>query len=181
MLLLVYIHTAQAWKIYLATVGNRTYDLWNTSLGYCYCLILDNCYCPLNVGIIYFSPNEPIYFIASNITKSALVCHYTRTTIGCPSGLVIIVNSAFWGRRKKATCGYVSVQACGVNEIPMITKKLKKKCDYYGSCRLHASEFEPYLNHPCPSVRKYLEVNYTCAKGNFPPLLVARLCIFIFH
>ena len=32
MLLWVYIHTAQAWKIYLATVGNRTYDLWNTSL-----------------------------------------------------------------------------------------------------------------------------------------------------
>ncbi|CAB3985203.1 macrophage mannose receptor 1-like, partial [Paramuricea clavata] len=100
----------------------------------------------------------------SSITKSALVCHYTRTTIGCPSGSVINVNSAFWGRREKTTCTYVSVQPCGVKFIATITKNLKNKCDHFDSCDLHASELESYLNNPCPTVHKYLEVNYTCAK-----------------
>ena len=94
------------------------------------------------------------------------VCHYTRNTIGCPSGLVIKINSAFWGRRDKKTCTYVSVQPCGVKGIPVITKNLQKKCDHYVSCNLHASESESYLDHSCPTVHKYLQVNYTCTKGN---------------
>ena len=105
------------------------------------------------------------YFTAPSIAKTATACHYTRVTIGCPSGLVIKVNSALWGRREKTKCTYVSVQPCGVKDIPTTTKNLRKKCDNFESCYLHASEAETYLTNNCPTVHKYLEVNYTCTKG----------------
>ncbi|XP_028395191.1 uncharacterized protein LOC114519267 isoform X2 [Dendronephthya gigantea] len=94
----------------------------------------------------------------TSITKTALACHYTRITIGCPSDLVIKVNSAFWGRREKSKCTFISVKSCGED----VTNNLKKKCDHYENCKLHASETESYLNTICPSVHKYLEVNFTC-------------------
>lgn len=108
-------------------------------------------------------------FIVPYTEKSALLCHYTRQTIGCPAGFVIKINSAFWGRRKKTTCVYISVQSCGVKDIPTITKNLQDKCDGYPSCLLRASETESYLNDPCPTVHKYLDINYTCAEGKCSP------------
>ena len=104
--------------------------------------------------------------MVSNITKTAIACHYTRRTIGCPSGLTIKINSAFWGRRDKKKCTYVSVQPCGVKDIPKTTKSLQDKCDHFESCSLHASEAETYLDNYCPTVHKYLEVDYSCIKGN---------------
>lgn len=107
------------------------------------------------------------FCIVQQITKVQFICHYSKMTIGCPSGLVIRINSAFWGRREKGRCTYVSVKPCGVKDIPQTTKELKNKCDHYGDCLLHASETEPYLTNHCPSIHKYLEVNYTCVKGIF--------------
>ena len=104
--------------------------------------------------------------IVSDITKNVLACHYTRVTIGCPSGFAIKINAAFWGRRDKKKCIYISVQPCGVKDIDTITKNLQKKCDNSESCILHASEKETYLNNNCPTVSKYLEVDYNCTKGN---------------
>ena len=106
------------------------------------------------------------YFTAKSITKTATACHDTRITIGCPSSLVIKITSAIWGRREKDKCLYTRVNTCGDEDISTTTKNLQKKCDHFESCNFYASEAETYLNNNCSIFHNYLEVNYTCIKGN---------------
>ena len=104
-----------------------------------------------------------MFYLDNSFNKSVLVCPYNRITIGCPSGLIIKINSAYWGRREKKKCTYASVKPCGVD----VTKNLITRCDSSENCGLRASPTEPYLSNVCQNVHKYLEVDYACTTGNF--------------
>ena len=104
-----------------------------------------------------------MFSAVSGIPKFKRVCHYNTATIGCPAGLVLKIDKAFWGRVQKDLCHYVSVTNCGLQEISATTKKLQGMCDNAPSCKIHA--IETVLGNQCSSVSKYLEINYTCIVG----------------
>ena len=107
-----------------------------------------------------------LFTVAQTFTKFARACYYRHIRIICPLGSYINIDAAFWGRRNKHHCTYISMKhPCGVKDISTITQAIKNKCDYRGYCDLYASPTKPYLNDPCPTVNKYLEVNFTCVKG----------------
>ncbi|XP_028395163.1 uncharacterized protein LOC114519252 isoform X2 [Dendronephthya gigantea] len=92
--------------------------------------------------------------------KFTRVCQFSRATLSCPIGSVIKIDEAFWGRRRRDVCRYVSIINCGLDNIPEVTKKLREQCDGSSNCKVEASQNK--LLEICKGVKKYLEVNYTC-------------------
>ena len=132
----------------------------------CKCIYIAHiciCICVCVCKIIHSTDKKNLLLcLVSKAPKFQRICHYSRSVIGCPAGLVIKINSSFWGRRSRDVCRYISITNCGLDKIATTTKDIQHQCNRVERCELHASESETYLSNPCPGIRKYLEVNYSC-------------------
>ena len=101
----------------------------------------------------------------SSVTKTLLyldfleiVCENYSTFLGCASGKVINILSAFYGRRSTAYCptGDTSNTSCSVDAT--------KYARFYAQGRSVgiAQALSSLHGDPCPGISKYLQINYEC-------------------
>jgi hypothetical protein len=87
----------------------------------------------------------------------AQVCDFASPrTIACPSGQVIEVTGATYGRQVDATCPGPGGPCTASNVINTI----RARCNGQSSCPLDPTG----LADPCSGVRKYLEVRSSCVQ-----------------
>ena len=102
--------------------------------------------------------------------KYAFGCDGENVKLECPSELVINISTAFWGVKERLRCGsQQSFLGCGIKEIPTTTATLHKLCDHSRTCKVDARKYT--LGDPCPGIKKYLEVNYSCVKRKYQTLI----------
>lgn len=102
--------------------------------------------------------------------KFKRICQFSKSRLICPHGTTIRIDSAFWGRKRRDVCRYISIVDCGLNGVSNTTKKLKSICEGKQHCNIFASSHDNYYGNPCSGVFKYLEVNYTCAREGRRPI-----------
>ena len=97
--------------------------------------------------------------------------------MSCPSGKVISVISAFYGRKNATLCRNDD-DSLPVNtncEAPNTLSMVSQTCDVRSSCTIYTNSFDQFGADPCPDTTKYLQVEYTCynpGKEQFERLLL---------
>lgn len=89
--------------------------------------------------------------------------------MSCPTGKVISVISALYGRKNGTLCrggdddDDDSSHPLNTNcAAPNILSAVGKNCDGRSSCSIYTSSFDQFGPDPCPGTTKYLQVEYTC-------------------
>ena len=92
--------------------------------------------------------------------KVKTICEFTTGFISCPTHTVLSVTSAKYGRTSSSICGQISVTNCIVD----VASKVQSMCNGKSYCTLRPTN-ALFGNDPCPTVSKYLQVNFVCKKG----------------
>ncbi|GLV34932.1 Calcium-independent receptor for alpha-latrotoxin [Carabus blaptoides fortunei] len=96
-------------------------------------------------------------------TKYGLACENGPITLECPSGQVIDIISASYGRTNAHTCpnAAVSNQNCAADSTQFI---VSNSCNDKPKCTVYAS-YEIF-GDPCLGTYKYMDVRYKCVQSN---------------
>jgi len=106
-----------------------------------------------------------------SIYNRVVLCEGSRRSIKCPTGQVIHIYSANYGRRDRNTCPsqWIRTITCSARKSYNI---LQGQCHYKNSCMLHASNF--VYGDPCRGTYKYLSVSYRCMKPRHKDVVVCE-------
>lgn len=90
------------------------------------------------------------------------VCDLQQMRIGCPTGHVIVIESASYGRWSRVACGVSDKTACGAS----LLRPIQESCFGKQACTfdVRPSMVKP---EPCPGTNKYLNVTYECVTGKY--------------
>ena len=88
------------------------------------------------------------------------ICENNSDNVICPSGTIIHIDDAFYGRTDTIHCyspGQMKTTSCTTGRILIM-----QQCDFKPSCSLLASN--AVYDDPCVGTVKYIFVSYTCSK-----------------
>merc|ERR1712106_578269 len=117
----------------------------------------------------------------------AYACQGTKLNLSCPSGSVIKVVRANYGRFSVAICNDAGITDWSVNCMaPRSLRILQDRCNLEHECEILA-ESNNFGGDPCPDSPKYLEVYFGCFRETststtttpnpLPPWLTTRSTI----
>lgn len=98
------------------------------------------------------------------ILYDAQACEHDALNIKCPSGQLIEINRATYGRSDRTYCCPLtasSSQCANTNCYSNITSIVSAKCDGFNRCSFSAS-IGTFNYDPCFNTIKYTNVNYNC-------------------
>uniref|UniRef100_H2Y6S7 SUEL-type lectin domain-containing protein n=1 Tax=Ciona savignyi TaxID=51511 RepID=H2Y6S7_CIOSA len=101
------------------------------------------------------------------------ICEREEGDISCPSGYVINIQKAFYGRTDTAACpgGNVFTTSCSSSGSHAI---ITDACQGQQSCSLSASN--SVFGDPCVRTYKYIQVKYECTRPGNPVPRVKVVC-----
>ncbi|XP_057314772.1 SCO-spondin-like [Hydractinia symbiolongicarpus] len=100
-------------------------------------------------------------YMNSGFAKSTKrVCEHTTMHIICPSGQVIQIQRAMYGRYTISYCGWNIFQGRCNSHSSRSLHEVKLRCQNKRSCSVNA--VNGVFGDPCYGTRKYLEVDYSC-------------------
>nr|XP_026692634.1 L-rhamnose-binding lectin SML isoform X1 [Ciona intestinalis] len=102
-----------------------------------------------------------------------VICEGGSNRISCPTGYIINVLHAFYGRTDGTTCPHPSIlttscTAAGSSNI------INDVCDGQQYCSLSANN--QVFGDPCPGTYKYIKVEYKCTRPCYPVPFVKVIC-----
>ncbi|XP_033728270.1 multiple epidermal growth factor-like domains protein 6 isoform X2 [Pecten maximus] len=90
-----------------------------------------------------------------------IICERERYTIECPSGEVINIQEAFYGRKDQITCSGMNQPLTDTNcSSSVALERYRNLCNYKHICLVTASN--RVTGDPCPGTYKYARIRYTC-------------------
>ncbi|XP_078356209.1 uncharacterized protein LOC144641025 [Oculina patagonica] len=104
-----------------------------------------------------------VFGSAEEELRSVIICENHKANVNCPSGKIIDVLDANYGRLDRRTCIHVSmsdINCVSSNSLGIV----QNKCSCKTSCELLANNRE-FGGDPCAGTYKYLEVKYRCLKS----------------
>jgi len=122
-----------------------------------------------------------------NSMKTSYACQGSKLNLSCPSGFVIKIMRANYGRFSVAICNEAGTTDWSVNCMaPRSLRILQDRCNLEHECEI-AAESNNFGGDPCPDVPKYLEVYFGCFRETststtttpnpLPPWLTTRSTI----
>jgi len=97
-----------------------------------------------------------------NSMKTSYACQGSKLNLSCPSGFVIKIMRANYGRFSVAICNEEGITDWSVNCMaPRSLRILQDRCNLEHECEVPA-ESNNFGGDPCPGVPKYLEVYFGC-------------------
>merc|ERR1719206_366034 len=97
-----------------------------------------------------------------NSMKTSYACQGSKLNLSCPSGFVIKIMRANYGRFSVAICNEDGITDWSVNCMaPRSLRILQDRCNLEHECEVPA-ESNNFGGDPCPGVPKYLEVYFGC-------------------
>lgn len=122
-----------------------------------------------------------------NSMKTSYACQGSKLNLSCPSGFVIKIMRANYGRFSVAICNEEGITDWSVNCMaPRSLRILQDRCNLEHECEISA-ESNNFGGDPCPDVPKYLEVYFGCFRETststtttpnpLPPWLTTRSTI----
>merc|ERR1719189_3086727 len=97
-----------------------------------------------------------------NSMKTSYACQGSKLNLSCPSGFVIKIMRANYGRFSVAICNEEGITDWSVNCMaPRSLRILQDRCNLERECDISADS-ETFGLDPCPGVPKYLEVYFGC-------------------
>jgi len=122
-----------------------------------------------------------------NSMKTSYACQGSKLNLSCPSGFVIKIMRANYGRFSVAICNEAGITDWSVNCMaPRSLRILQDRCNLEHECEISA-ESNNFGGDPCPDVPKYLEVYFGCFRETststtttpnpLPPWLTTRSTI----
>ncbi|KAJ0037151.1 hypothetical protein NL108_016810 [Boleophthalmus pectinirostris] len=114
---------------------------------------------------------------ASVSTERAVTCDDSQNVhrLSCDLGVVVVVQSALYGRVDKLICseGRPAEQLTNTHcSLSGVKERIQTRCDGKSQCELNTDFFRS--SDPCVGTYKYLETNYTC----FPASEFYFICIY---
>merc|ERR1719483_647163 len=114
-----------------------------------------------------------------NSMKTSYACQGSKLNLSCPSGFVIKIMRANYGRFSVAICNEAGTTDWSVNCMaPRSLRILQDRCNLDHECEI-AAESNNFGGDPCPDVPKYLEVYFGCFRGKFSFVTLLCFCITI--
>jgi len=104
------------------------------------------------------------YTCIKSATIRKIICEERASTISCPVGTVIKIQSANYGRFLRSVCPHPAIRTTQCRSGASYSK-VSSRCNGIKSCRLVASN--RIYGDPCRGTYKYLDVLYTCVKFSF--------------
>lgn len=101
----------------------------------------------------------------SGLTLPEEFCHYETFKAQCPPEHVILIRSAFYGRKNLGRCVRMNFGFVGC--YSSVLYFLDDRCSGRESCKVEV--IEPSFDNirPCnDELKSYLEAEYTCIRGN---------------
>ncbi|XP_076816062.1 L-rhamnose-binding lectin CSL3-like [Clavelina lepadiformis] len=92
--------------------------------------------------------------------KTAIACENKNLKVSCPSGQVILVRGAFYGRDDSSTCPHSSIKTTDCKATKSYGL-VKSTCDNKNNCVLKPSN--SVFGDPCRGTYKYIKMTYFCA------------------
>jgi len=92
-------------------------------------------------------------------------CQDNEVLIACPTGDVVSVKSAFYGRKDLNICAAHPSEIKNKNCESNPLKEVQTRCNKQETCRLAVDE--SVFEDPCPDTSKYLQVDFECVKHLF--------------
>ena len=116
--------------------------------------------CSLYTTICWGDCSKRYYFILDLLIVSAVktACEHDTMHISCPTGSIVHVISAFYGRLDRTTCPHSAMQTTSCT-LPGITDTVRAICQDKAACDVSG----PFTN-PCANTYKYLKVTYECRR-----------------
>jgi hypothetical protein len=105
----------------------------------------------------------------ASLGQSLKVCDYRQSTISCPAGFVLQIQTAFYGRRDNSTCSSIAT-ALGFPPVSLslttcsfanVLAQAKTWCDGKSSCTIPPTG--AWTSDPCVGIFKYTDIFYLCA------------------
>ena len=101
---------------------------------------------------------------------SMVICRNEVQRLQCENYEGIFIQDAFWGRSSSVICQKDKLddkcsdtETCIPEDTKKITKRVEEACHGFQDCWLLASPiFFRFDEEDCPTVCKYLQVNYAC-------------------
>jgi hypothetical protein len=104
------------------------------------------------------------------VTKRSTACEKRSSpllSLSCPSGFLIQVTGAMYGRVQHDICRGNSQGLRGSCVAESSLSVVSERCNLRRSCSIEASNNN--FGDPCFGIEKYLEVDYTCIPANAVP------------
>lgn len=122
---------------------------------------------------------------AASLGQSLKVCDYRQSTISCPAGFALQIQTAFYGRRDTSTCSSIastlgfppvswSLTTCSFANA---LTQAKTWCDGKPSCTIPPTGAWP--SDPCVGTFKYTDVFYLCVSTSGETPLSLRLLLAV--
>ena len=92
--------------------------------------------------------------------ETTTVCEDDRGSLSCPSGQVLYVYYATYGRDNRTTCSNLPVDITDCETETFVFGRVRTLCSGRQDC--HLSPETPGLGNPCPGTSKYLTVYHAC-------------------
>ena len=129
-------------------------------------------------GAEYLSVPEPL---TGDQYETHYACEDSRLNITCGPGLHLNIIRANYGRFSIAICNNHGNTDWSVNCMsPRTLRVIRARCQ--GGAHCHVPVDSTIFGDPCPGTYKYIEVHYSCDKGNnnhsalsFLRMILARL------
>ena len=100
-------------------------------------------------------------FDVSESPLTSIACRNTNLEITCPSGQLIILASADFGRGDNTTCFQTGSSSASTNCHSDVLSKIAPDCNGKNACIFNVYNSE--LGNPCSGTREYLNVSFVCA------------------
>ncbi|XP_046639214.1 rhamnose-binding lectin-like [Daphnia pulicaria] len=117
---------------------------------------------PCRTIVKYLQINYHCETLIPSAIKESFTCEWQSKTLTCPSGQIIIVDYANYGRTTHPVCVMDPVRdgpnTCG---NPSHTSVVASLCIGQSNCVVPATNF--VFGDPCPTIVKYLQIQYHCA------------------
>ncbi|XP_065835977.1 L-rhamnose-binding lectin CSL3-like [Oscarella lobularis] len=91
---------------------------------------------------------------------SVIACEGSSATLSCPTGEVIRIIKALYGRTEFQLCPHPARGNLACGSASHSLANVQSRCDYQASCTVPSSN--GVFGDPCPGTYKYLEVQYRC-------------------
>src|SRR6218665_2075076 len=110
-----------------------------------------------------FSLCRFVSFRAAGAGRRREYCQFETFNATCPSGSVVLIESAEYGRMSLGRCLDTDVYiGCSAD----VVAHLDLRCSGRPRCSINIPDSELHQQQPCPSdMMAYLETGFTCVEG----------------
>ena len=119
------------------------------------------------------------FFYASAVVLGEEYCEYETFSPSCARDEVILMTEALYGRMKTGKCIRLPDPYADLGCSTNVQSTLSQQCSGRQSCSFRVSYLVTDHQGSCPpsTIRSYLDVTYTCLRGNKKKNNKCKICL----